>query len=214
MIVFKIPKSLSYGQSLTVLPFVQTASSPSVGGSLYSGATGFFPVIVLMLLILSAAQIMTRGGAFKALLDWSLDRVINSVRGAELVMVIATMTINSVFTINTASEIAIAPYLANIGERFNIHSYRRANILDGATSGIAYLFPWSGAVLGGIAVMQSQVVPKYDWFTPSMVVNPTSVFPVVFHCLLLLVVFLVSAWTGFGREYVIDRAAGVSGYEQ
>jgi Na+/H+ antiporter NhaC len=208
MIVFEIPEGSTVGQAMSFLPFVQLASSSGVSGSIYEGAVGFFSVIVLMLLILSAAQVMSSGGAFELLLDWSLDRVATSVRGAELTMAFGTIGITSVFTISTASEIAIAPYVANIGERFNIHSYRRANILDGCTAGIAYLFPWSGAVLGGIAVMQSQILPQYEWFTPEMIVNPAFVFPFVFHCWLLLFVFLGSAWTGFGREYLIDRPSG------
>jgi hypothetical protein len=40
---------------------------------------------------------------------------------------------------------------------------------------------------------------------PGRVVNPADVFPFVFHGWLLVAVFVLAAWTGFGREYTVDR---------
>jgi Na+/H+ antiporter NhaC len=87
----------------------------------------------------------------------------------------------------------------------NLNAYRRANILDANTAALGYIFPWSGGVLVGFEAMQTQVVPQVDWFTQAMVVNPADVFPFVFHGWLLVAVFVLAAWTGFGREYTIDR---------
>ena len=57
----------------------------------------------------------------------------------QLRMVLGTAAINGMITINTAAEIAIAPYIARIGEKFNINGYRRANILDANTSALGYI---------------------------------------------------------------------------
>ena len=125
-------------------------------------------------------------------------------------MVGGTGLVNAMITINTAAEIAIAPYIARIGERFNINGYRRANILDANSSALGYIFPWSGGVLVGFAELQT-LPGQFEWFTQAMIVNPVQVFPFVFHGWLLFFVFLVSAATGFGLEYVFDReAAGVA----
>ncbi|MFC7166536.1 Na+/H+ antiporter NhaC family protein [Halospeciosus flavus] len=206
MIVFEAPQSLGIAQSLAWLPFVQLvpAAQTGVSGSLYSGAKGFFPLIVLVLLIVAGAQVMIRGGGFRAIQDWLLESVATSVRRAELSMVLGTATVNAMITINTAAEIAIAPYIARLGERFNINGYRRANILDANTSALGYIFPWSGGVLVGYAVLQG-LPEQYDWFTQAMVVNPVEVFPFVFHGWVLVIVFLLSALTGFGLEYTSDR---------
>jgi Na+/H+ antiporter NhaC len=107
-------------------------------------------------------------------------------------------------TINTAAEIAIGPYIARLGERFNINGYRRANILDANTAALGYIFPWSGGVLVGYAVIR-QLPGEYDWFTQAMVVNPADVFLFVFHGWVLVAIFLVAALTGFGLEYTSDR---------
>lgn len=177
-----------------------------VGGSLYDGAAGFFTLSVLVLLVIAGAQIMIRGGGFAALQDWLLRVLARTVRGAELVMVGATALINAAITINTAAEIAIAPYIGTIGRRFNLNGYRRANILDANTSALGYIFPWSGGVLVGFETMRG-LVGSYEWFTLELVVNPAEVWPWVFQGWLLLAVFIFAAWTGFGREYMSDRVA-------
>jgi Na+/H+ antiporter NhaC len=122
-------------------------------------------------------------------------------------MVLGTATVNAAITINTAAEIAIAPYISRLGTRFNINGYRRANILDANTSALGYIFPWGGGVLAGFTAMQG-LPAEYEWFTASMLVNPASVWPFVFHGWFLVAVFLLAAWTGYGREYVSDRRSG------
>lgn len=208
MIVFRAPDNLGIAQSLAGLPFV-TLVAPAetgVGGSLYSGAQGFFPLIVLTLLIVAGAQIMIRGGGFAAIQEWFFRSVATGVRRTELTMVFGTALVNAMITINTAAEIAISPYIARLGERFNINGYRRANILDANTSALGYIFPWSGGVLVGYTVIQG-LPGQYDWFTQSMVVNPVEVVPFVFHGWFLVGVFVLAALTGFGREYTSDRDA-------
>jgi len=213
MVVFTAPQGSGIAGSLSFLPFIELAGpngEAAVGGSLYTGASGFFPLIILILLIVAGAQIMIRGGGFEAIQDWLLDRFATSLRRAELTMVGGTGLVNAMITINTAAEIAIAPYIARIGERFNINGYRRANILDANSSALGYIFPWSGGVLVGFAELQT-LPGQFEWFTQAMIVNPVQVFPFVFHGWLLFFVFLVSAATGFGLEYVFDReAAGVA----
>ena len=189
-------------------PLVQVvvATEAGVGGSLYDGPVGFATLAVLILLVLGGAQVMIRGGGFHALQEWLLAKVARSVRSAELTMVTVTAGINAAITINTAAQIAIAPYIATIGKRFNLNGYRRANILDANTSALGYIFPWAGGVLVGYTQMQS-LVDTYDWFTPAMVVEPIQAWPWVFHGWLLVAVFLFAAWTGFGREYTSDRVS-------
>ncbi len=212
MIVFRAPEDAPLADALSGLPIIEIVTETSdfsvgVGGSIYSGAQGFFALSILVLFIIAAAQIMIRGGAFQAALDWSLENVATNVRNAELTMVGSSILINAAITINTAAEVAIAPYIAKVGERFNINGYRRANILDANTSALGYIFPWSGGVLVGFSAM-NDLPEEYEWFTEAMVVNPADVFPYVFHGWLLVAVFLLAALTGFGREYVIDRQSG------
>ncbi|MFC6725144.1 Na+/H+ antiporter NhaC family protein, partial [Halobium palmae] len=186
--------------------FVETVprADVAVGGSIYSGASGFFPLIVLTLLLVAGVEVMRKGGGFDAVEDWLLRSVATSVRRTELTMVLGTALVNAMVTINTAAEIAIAPFVSTLGQRFNINGYRRANILDANTSALGYIFPWGGGLLAGYSAMLG-LTDQYEWFTEAMLVNPASVAPFVFHGWFLVAVFVVAAWTGFGREYVPDR---------
>lgn len=206
MLVFQVSEQFGLAQSLSWLPVIELVAPAETGvaGSIYTGAAGFFPLAILVLLIVAGSRIMIRGGGFEALQSWLLDNVATSVRRAETVMVVGTAIANAMITINTAAEIAIAPYIARIGEKFNINGYRRANILDANTTALGYIFPWAGGVLVGYAQIQS-LPQEFDWFTQEMVVNPIDVWPFVFHGWLLFAVFLVAALTGFGLEYVSDR---------
>ncbi|WP_363466035.1 Na+/H+ antiporter NhaC family protein [Halogeometricum borinquense] len=212
MLAFKAPQNSGLVQQMDALPVIGSvvvpveAGNTAVAGSLYAGASGFFPLIVLVLLIVAGAQVMQRGGGFEAIQDFLLNSVATTVRRAETTMVIGTAMVNAMITINTAAEIAIAPYIRTLGRRFNINGYRRANILDANTSALGYIFPWGGGLLAGFTAMQ-QLPGEYEWFTQAMVVNPASVWPYVFHGWFLVAVFILAAWTGYGREYVPDRVS-------
>ena len=203
-----LPQSGPAGAVVDRLALVElTEGSGAVGGSLYSGAIGFLPMSVLILLVVAAAHIMIRGGGFAALQDWMGRVLARTVRRAETTMVLGTALVNGMITINTAAEIAIAPSIADMGKRFNLNGYRRANILDANTSALGYIFPWAGGVLVGFSKM-GPLAEEYAWFDPAtMIVNPVDVWPFVFHGWFLVLVFLFAAWTGFGREYVTDRRA-------
>ncbi|WP_254530652.1 Na+/H+ antiporter NhaC family protein [Natrinema gelatinilyticum] len=207
MLMFNAPPDAPLAEPLAGLPILTVVEDPGavgVTGSLMTGVEGFLELSILVLLIIGAAQIMIRGGAFEVLLEWSIENLATSVRNAELTMVASTALINAIITINTAAEVAIGPYISKIGERFNLNGYRRANILDGQTAALGYIFPWSGGVLAGYTAMQN-LPGAYDWFDQSMVVTPIDVVPFVFQGWLLVAVFVLAALTGFGREYVIDR---------
>lgn len=206
MLAFRVAADSWAAATFGGWPLVEVvpAAAAGVGGSLYDGPVGFATLAVLILLVLGGAQVMIRGGGFEALQDWLLRKVAKSVRSAEVTMVSVTAGINAAITINTAAQIAIAPYIATIGKRFNLNGYRRANILDANTSALGYIFPWAGGVLVGYTQMQA-LADTYAWFTPAMVVEPIQAWPWVFHGWLLVAVFLFAAWTGFGREYTTDR---------
>jgi len=212
IVAFEAPRTSGLVRSIDAIPVLGAVVVPvapgnaAVSGSLYTGAVGFFPLIVLVLLIVAAAQVMQRGGGFEAIQEFLLERVATTVRRAETTMVLGTALVNAMITINTAAEIAIAPYIRTLGRRFNINGYRRANILDANTSALGYIFPWGGGLLAGYSAMQ-RLPEQYEWFTQSMVVNPAAVWPFVFHGWFLVAVFLLAAWTGYGREYVSDRAS-------
>lgn len=171
-------------------------------GALVDGIAGYVDMCVLILLIMSANHIMHAGGAMAAIKDLTLKAIRGSVRRAEIAMWAFVSCLNFFITVNTAAEIAAAPFIREIGREFKLHPYRRANFLDAVSSALGYIFPWSGGVLIGYATLAGMAKGDYDWIT---VVSPTEVWPYVFHGWLLFAVMLLAAVTGFGRRFVEDE---------
>ena len=169
----------------------------AIGGALLDGITGYISMSILILLIVAGSHIMRVGGAMEALVDWLSKLAGKSVSRAETAIWSIVFSLNVFITINTAAEIAAAPVVSNLGKKFKLHPYRRANMLDAVTSALGYIFPWGGGVLIGYQTIRN-LTDTYDFVT---VVSPTSVWPYVLHGWFLAIVMLAAAITGFGRRY-------------
>jgi Na+/H+ antiporter NhaC len=176
------------------------ASTDTVGGALVDGIAGYLGLSILILLIVAGGHLMRLGGALDALVD-ALKRFARaSVARAEAAMWSFVFTLNVFITINTAAEIAAAPVISQLGKRFRLHPYRRANMLDAVTSAIGYIFPWGGGVLIGYQTIRN-LESQYDFV---QAVPPTEVWRFVLHGWFLAAVMLIAALTGFGRTYEAD----------
>ncbi|MDX8044457.1 Na+/H+ antiporter NhaC family protein [Gracilibacillus sp. S3-1-1] len=172
-------------------------SENMVEGALINGITGYITMAVLILLIVASAHLLRLGGTMQVITDTLMKWIKNSVRRAELSIWAIVSLLNSAITINVAAEIAAAPFVKEIGEKYKIHSYRRANMLDALTSALGYIFPWGAPVLLGWSTI-SMMQETYEWLP---VVSPTAVFPFVFQGWFLVIVMLVAALTGWGIRY-------------
>ncbi|TYR77345.1 Na+/H+ antiporter NhaC family protein [Rossellomorea vietnamensis] len=168
-----------------------------VEGALMSGIGGYFNMAILILFILAAAHLMEVAGTMEVIKNFFLKLINNVVRRAELSIFGIVAFLNIFITINTAAEIAAAPFVRKIGKEMNIHPYRRANFLDTVSSSLGYIFPWSGGVLLAWATIKG-AAEEYE-FLP--IVSPTEVVPYVFQGWGLLIVMLIAASTGWGLRY-------------
>jgi Na+/H+ antiporter NhaC len=168
-----------------------------VGGALVQGIAGYLSLAILVLLIVAGGHIMRLGGAMDAIVDGLARMAGRSVARAEVAMWSIIFSLNVFITINTAAEITAAPVIAQLGKRFKLHPYRRANFLDAVSSALGYIFPWGGGVLIGYQTIRN-LQETYDFVT---VVSPTEVWPFVLHGWFLALVMLGAAITGFGRRF-------------
>ncbi|GGF25766.1 sodium:proton antiporter [Halobacillus andaensis] len=173
------------------------AGDAVIEGALMEGIGGYFNMAILILFILAAAHLMEVAGTMETIKNFFLGIIKNVVRRAELTMFGIVAFLNIFITINTAAEIAAAPFVRKLGKEMNIHPYRRANFLDTVTSSLGYIFPWSGGVLLAWATIQG-AADDYE-FIP--VVSPTEVFPFVFQGWGLLIVMFIAALTGWGLRF-------------
>ncbi|MFC7061707.1 Na+/H+ antiporter NhaC family protein [Halobacillus seohaensis] len=172
------------------------AGDAVIEGALMDGIGGYFNMAILILFILAAAHLMEVAGTMETIKNFFLGIINNVVKRAELTMFGIVAFLNVFITINTAAEIAAAPFVRKLGKEMNIHPYRRANFLDTVTSSLGYIFPWSGGVLLAWATIQG-AADEYDL----PVVSPTEVFPFVFQGWGLLIVMFIAALTGWGLRY-------------
>ncbi len=172
-------------------------ATDTVGGALVDGIAGYLGLSILILLIVAGGHLMRLGGALDALIDGLKKFAKESVARAEAAMWGIVFSLNAFITINTAAEIAAAPVISQLGKRFKLHPYRRANMLDAVTSAIGYIFPWGGGVLIGYQTIRT-LESQYDFV---QAVPPTEVWPFVLHGWFLAAVMLIAALTGFGRTY-------------
>lgn len=169
----------------------------AVGGALVDGIVGYVDLAVLILLIVAAGHLMKAGGAMQGIVGWLRRKSAGSVARAEVAIWSIVFSLNAFISVNTAAEIAAAPFVRELGETYKLHPYRRANLLDATTSALGYIFPWSGAVLLGYTTLRN-LQGTYDFVE---VIDPTQVWPYVFHGWFLAGVMLIAAVTGFGRTY-------------
>ncbi|MEP4558679.1 Na+/H+ antiporter NhaC family protein [Cobetia amphilecti] len=166
-------------------------------GALVRGVEGYVNMGILILLIVGAAHLMTLGGTMEHVTRLLMRWIKQSMRRAEVAIWGIVALLNSAITINTAAEIAAAPFVRALGTRYRIHRYRRANMLDAVTSALGYIFPWGAPVLLGWSTIQS-MQGTYDWL-PS--VSPTAVFPFVFQGWFLVAIMLLAAVTSWGLTF-------------
>ncbi|SDK27107.1 Na+/H+ antiporter NhaC family protein [Sediminibacillus albus] len=187
---------LSLGSFSDIIRF-NPDSDAIVEGALVSGITGYVNMAILILLIVAAAHLLRLGGTMEVITNGLVKWIKSSIRRAEFAIWGIVALLNSAITINTAAEIAAAPFVRELGEKYRIHRYRRANMLDAVTSALGYIFPWGAPVLLGWSTIQL-MQDTYEWLP---VVAPTSVFPFVFQGWFLVIVMLIAALTGWGLRY-------------
>ncbi|MBM7573314.1 Na+/H+ antiporter NhaC family protein [Aquibacillus albus] len=187
---------LNLGEFSDIIRF-NPDSDAIVEGALINGVSGYMNMAILILLIVAAAHLLRLGGTMEVITKGLVKWIQSSIRRAELAIWGIVALLNSAITINTAAEIAAAPFVRELGEKYRIHRYRRANMLDAVTSALGYIFPWGAPVLLGwstIKLMKDQ----YEWLP---VVEPLAVFPFVFQGWFLAIVMLIAALTSWGLRY-------------
>lgn len=108
------------------------------GGALLSGITGYFPMAILIIMLMASMHIFELGGGARAFLQKIMDFA-TTVKKAEFSIWLMIIIPNILITINTAAEILVAPFVREVGERFNLHEYRRANFLDANTLSLIHI---------------------------------------------------------------------------
>ena len=168
-----------------------------IEGALIDGIAGYFPLSIMLLFVLGGSQIMEASGFMDAVKENFTKIIKGSVKRAELVIYVVTGLASVLITHNAASGITVSSFVREIGKDYNIHPYRRANLLDALTSSLAGIIPWGGHIILTVATVAT-VAKDYD-FVPT--ISTVEIAPYILYGWFLPVVMLIAVLTGWGLEF-------------
>lgn len=171
----------------------------AVGGVLVNGISGMVDICILALLILSCVHIMKAGGGDKKLLGLA-EKFVKGVRGAEASIAALVLTMSAIMGLNAPPILAIGTsYAKPLGEKYKIHPYRRANLLDAVACTLVYSLPWTPALLLTQSLAKDANV-QFGSLVPAL--TPTQMTPWIVYAWALLAVMIFAIGTGWGRKFV------------
>lgn len=176
-----------------VLGTITAATMFTVDGPIFAGMNGMMVLVLYVLLLFQVLAVLISSGAFDVLGE-NLMKVCKSPRSAEFVCYIVA-SVGSAAT--GGSGIAIVFFgslVRKITKTFHIDRCRGANILDGVACGATGLLPHGNPVnvCLGVVLTLENFNPEFSFL---------NILPYNFHCWGLLIIFLLSILTGFGRRF-------------
>lgn len=169
----------------------------TVTGAIADGVGGYLHMCVLLLLIMAAGYLIVAGDLMALLEKSIVRRVDGSVKKAEIAIWSIVAVLNALMSVNAAAEITAAPFVKSIGNEFNIHPYRRANMLDAISAAGGFTLPWSGGVLLAVSVVNG-MLEQYPFLTQ---IKAGDIWYYSFHGWALILVMLFAAVTSWDLTY-------------
>ncbi len=172
----------------------------AVSGVIVDGVFSLVGIAVFTILLMGLIGTFEAGG----LIDWLMDksrRLAKSPRSAETTIVGVSFGVNALTAAGTPTMVMLGPWVRRLGHAFRIAPWRRANLLDGTSTSLIGFLPWSVAVLIPIAMVGGEVsdagVAGFD---------AVSMVPYVIYCWVFVLVMIVAAVTGWGRESMDEES--------
>lgn len=182
---------------LTPASFVHLEGG-NVVGLIPEGIGGVFGAIMIYLAIMGMMGVIKGSGALNRMLAWATEHFAKSPRSCEGTIFGLTTIMELLNAGVTTSVVAIMGPIANeLGQKFNLHPYRRANLIDATGNSWAYFIPWSAFLFIIISIIESMKSSYPFLVTPA----PNQFFFAAFHPWFLWLVMLFAVITGYGRAF-------------
>ncbi|OIS90389.1 sodium:proton antiporter [Brucella cytisi] len=173
-------------------------------GFLYDGVNSMLGTVALVISVFGIMGVLRGAGVMEMLIDCiASGNMASTPRGVELAIGIGVSATTLLFGgVNSAAMLAFGPIADELGARVGLHPYRRSNIMDCFALGLASVVPVLSAYLFIGALLTSGYAE-----TPAQ--STFSLFPVTFYLLVLTVIMIVAAWTGWGRTFEAENGKPV-----
>lgn len=175
------------------LGFVSFASMFSAEGPIAEGLSGMMGITLFVILLFTVLEVMERSGVFEELVK-KLMHASKTPKGAELRIAGITISGNLALSGSAPNIVFVGPFVRKLAKNYNLHRTRGANIMDGLSTGISGMLPYNPSFLVamGLAISSGAVGEGFGFM---------DVIPYTFHCMALILLFLLSIITGIGRKF-------------
>lgn len=166
-------------------------------GALPDGVAGMLNVCILLMVVVSMGNLLIKSGYMNELVE-KLSRNIKTTRGAELlIFMFSTVFSVLISAINTIPNICASPLVNALGQKADLHPYRRANFLAIACDSFNACMPFGGSVLLLLGCIKTLALNASYITVPS----PSAFLTTCFYPCILWVVMFIAVLTGWGRIY-------------
>ncbi len=167
------------------------------GGIILDGIQDSVPTIILVLILFAQINLLKEGGGIEIIINY-MSKFVRGIKTAELSIVTLLISLNIVTGLNTAAIIGTGEIANEMGDKYKISGYRRANLMDCAGTTFNYLIPYMVPVVVG-SMMSSMYAP----FEDAVMVSTVEVVTHQFYPWVMLAVLIFSVTTGYGRKFAI-----------
>jgi Na+/H+ antiporter NhaC len=197
--------SLIIGIALSIVFALVTGLNSFTGifsvtdGAILNGVSGWMADLSILVILMSAGiHVMTDGGGGDALVAFGHKIIKKSVFGLELSTALLELLFSGVMSLNAPAILAVGlSFTKPLGDKFKLHPYRRANLLDAFSCTLVYTLPWSAAVLFASGLTKA----ASEEFAGVPFLSPIAITPWVIYAWVLLAVMFFAVFTGWGRIY-------------
>lgn len=177
------------------------AAAFTVSGIVVTGINSMVGIAVFTMFLMALIGTLEAGG----MVEWMMkraERFATTPTRAESSIVGTTLLLNALTGAGTPSMVILGPFVRRLGHRFRIAPWRRGNLMDACSTTIIGFLPYSVAVLIPFALVRDTVAgANLTGFTPVYLI------PYVFYCWALMLVIILAALTGWGRDRISEEAA-------
>ena len=174
---------MCYGK-LTVFTFAQKT---------WEGFTSMNEVFFLTLLVAGMAEIVMHNGGINWLLE-KLEKVMKGKKSAQVGISLLTSLIDCATANNTVSIVVVGALAKKVSSKYKIDPRRTASLLDIFSCCLQGVLPYGAQILMCMSLANA-------YLKGSAALNPTSIVPYVWYCMILFVVAMISIFVPFADGF-------------
>lgn len=175
-------------------------SDGAMSGFIIDGINNMIGTVLFVYMIVAMLGILTECGMMESFINkLASTKLAQTVIGTELIIAFGVaLTCLMVGSANGPACIMFGPVANKLGKKVNLHPYRRANLLACFSSTLPTMNPLSSLFIILALGSVNSIIEEYPFIGA---VSPMDIPTGMFFCMTFPLIFLISIFTGWGREY-------------